>query len=60
MTTKEAAHMTAKHAPFRTGGWQRIIDLAAKEEQVGTRRYALYVVEVESLETGLPMSSTSA
>jgi hypothetical protein len=54
MTTKEAAHMTAKHAPFRTGGWQRIMDLAAKEEQVGTRRYALYVIEVESLDERIP------
>jgi len=54
MTTEEAMLMTVKEAPFRAGGWQRIMNLAAKEEQVGTRRYALYVIEVESLDDRVP------
>ena len=43
-----------KSAPFATGGWQRILDLAAREPQEGARRYALYVIEVESLDERAP------
>jgi len=46
--------MTTKSAPFTTGGWQRIMDLAAREPQEGARRYALYVIEVESLDERVP------
>jgi hypothetical protein len=54
MTTEEATQMTAKDASFRTGGWKRIMELAAREKQTGTRRYALYVIEVESLDERVP------
>ena len=43
-----------KGAPFSTGGWQRIMELAASERQEGARRYALYVIEVESLDERVP------
>ena len=45
---------TAEKGPFATGGWRRIMNLAASERQEGTRRYALYVIEVESLDERVP------
>jgi len=44
----------ATTAPFSTGGWKRILGLAASEPQEGPRRYALYVIEVESLDERAP------
>lgn len=51
----EVGRMTmTKGAPFSTGGWQRIMELAASERQEGARRYALYVIEIESLDERVP------
>jgi hypothetical protein len=51
----EVERMTMKkRAPFSTGGWQRIMKLAASEPQEGVRRYALYVIEIEALDDQLP------
>jgi len=50
MTTSE----TTTKGAFATGGWRRIMNLAASEPQEGTRRYALYVIEVESLDERVP------
>lgn len=44
----------ATTAAFSTGGWKRILGLAAREPQEGARRYALYVIEVESLDERVP------
>lgn len=37
-----------------TGGWKRLHRLAEQEPQEGTRRYALYVIEIESLDDRVP------
>ena len=51
----EVRQMTmAETAPFLTDGWLRIMKLAASEPQEGARRYALYVIEIESLDERVP------
>jgi len=54
MKSEGAQMMTTTEAPFSTGGWKRILGLAAGEPQEGARRYALYVIEVESLDERVP------
>jgi len=47
-------HDETTPAALATGGWKRILELAAGEPQRGARRYALYVIEVESLDERVP------
>jgi hypothetical protein len=46
--------MDTTTTPFRTGGWRRLTELATHEPQQGARRYALYVIEIESLDDRVP------
>ena len=46
--------MTTPTAPLATSGWHRLSELAARERCDGPRRYALYVIEIESLDERVP------
>lgn len=46
--------MTTTTAPLATGGWKRLGEMARRERSEGPRRYALYVIEIEPLDEGLP------
>ena len=46
--------MTTTTAPLASSGWQRLSEMASRERSDGARRYALYVIEIESLDERVP------
>ena len=46
--------MSTTTAPLASSGWQRLIEIASRERSGGARHYALYVIEIESLDERVP------
>jgi len=46
--------MTTLTPRLATSGWRRLGEMASRERSEGPRRYALYVIEIESLDERVP------